>query len=153
MKIAVIGSRNCPYIDLEDYITTLPDVIVSGGAKGVDTYAREFALKHDIEFIEFKPDYKKYGRRAPLVRNKQIVDECDSLIAIWDGYSTGTKHAIRYANKMNKPVTIFYAPGEEWMLFEDQKEENIQIKSEICNLFCTCVVKADTIILHKNLFF
>lgn len=77
MKLAVIGSRNCPEIDLEDYIKTLPDAIVSGGAKGVDTYAREYALKHNIELIEFLPEYKKYGRRAPLVRNKQIVDACD----------------------------------------------------------------------------
>ena len=108
MKLAVIGSRNCPHIDLEDYITTLPDAIVSGGARGVDTYAREFALRHKIELIEFKPDYKKYGRRAPLVRNKQIVDACDCVMAIWDGSSRGTMHTIRYARKMNKPITIFY---------------------------------------------
>ena len=43
MKLAIIGSRTCPPIDIEQYLKYIPDTIVSGGAKGADTYAREFA--------------------------------------------------------------------------------------------------------------
>ena len=106
MKLAIIGSRTCPPINIEAYLKYIPDTIVSGGAKGADTYAREFAHEHNLELIEFLPDYNKYGRSSPLVRNKLIVDECDCLIAFWDGKSRGTKYTIDYAIKQGKPIKI-----------------------------------------------
>lgn len=84
----------------------MPDIIVSGGAKGVDTLAREFAKKKDLKLIEFFPNYAKYGKLAPLERNKQIVDECDSVLAFWNGSSSGTKFSIDYARKLSKPCKI-----------------------------------------------
>lgn len=81
MKLAIVGSRNCPPIDIEAHLKYIPETIVSGGAKGVDTYAREFALKHNLVLIEFLPEYDKYGKGAPLVRNKLIVDNCDCVLA------------------------------------------------------------------------
>ena len=106
MKLAIIGSRSCPPIEIEAYLKYIPDTIVSGGAKGADTYAREFAQKHNLQLIEFLPDYEKYGRGAPLVRNKLIVEECDCLIAFWDGKSRGTKFTIDFAKQQGKPIKI-----------------------------------------------
>ena len=106
MKLAVIGSRNCPPIDIASHLKYIPDTIVSGGAIGADTYAKEFAIKHNLKLIEFLPDYKKYGRKAPLVRNKLIVENCDCLIAFWDGKSRGTKYTLDYATKLGKPTKI-----------------------------------------------
>ena len=62
MKQAIIGSRTCPLVDIGTYLTYIPDTIVSGGAKGADTYAREFAKKKGLKMIEFFPNYEKYGR-------------------------------------------------------------------------------------------
>lgn len=104
MKLAIIGSRTCPAIDIEQYLKYIPDTIVSGGVKDADTYAREFAHKHNLKLIEFLPEYDKYGRTAPLVRNKLIVEEC--LIAFWDGKSRGTKYTIDYAKQQGKPIKI-----------------------------------------------
>ena len=81
MKLAIIGSRTCPPIDIEAYLKYIPDTIVSGGARGADTYAREFAQKHNLKLIEFLPEYDKYGRTAPLVKNMLIVEECDCVLA------------------------------------------------------------------------
>jgi len=106
MKLAIIGSRNCPPIDIQSHLDSIPDAIISGGAKGADTYAREFAQEHGIEIIEFLPDYKRYGRGAPLMRNKLIVENCDCLLAFWDGKSKGTKFTIDYAKEMGKEVRI-----------------------------------------------
>jgi predicted Rossmann fold nucleotide-binding protein DprA/Smf involved in DNA uptake len=106
MRLAIIGSRNCPEINISSYLDSLPEAIISGGAKGADTYAREFAQEHGIEIIEFLPDYKRYGRGAPIVRNKLIVENCDELIAFWDGESKGTKFTIDYAMKIGKKVRI-----------------------------------------------
>ncbi len=106
MTLAIIGSRDCPAVDIEEYLDEMPDAIVSGGAKGADTYAREFAEKKGIRLIEHLPDYAKYGKVAPLVRNRQIIDCCDEVLAFWDGKSKGTKYTIDYAKKMGKPVRI-----------------------------------------------
>lgn len=106
MRLAIIGSRNCPPVDIASYLPFVPDTIVSGGAKGADTYAKEYALKNDIPIIEFLPDYRKYGRKAPLLRNLQIVDNCDFLLAFWDGTSRGTKFTIDYAEKRGVPLKI-----------------------------------------------
>ncbi|MCI7032644.1 MAG: hypothetical protein MR897_04370 [Bacteroidales bacterium] len=106
MKLAIIGSRTCPPIDIAAHLKYIPDTIVSGGAIGADTYAKEFAIKHNLKLIEFLPDYEKYGRKAPLVRNKLIVKECDCLIAFWDGKSRGTKFTLDYAERMGKPTKI-----------------------------------------------
>ena len=106
MKLAIIGSRTCPPIDIAAHLKYIPDTIVSGGAIGADTYAKEFAIKHNLKLIEFLPDYEKYGRKAPLVRNKLIVEECDCLIAFWDGQSRGTKFTLDYAERMGKPTKI-----------------------------------------------
>ena len=106
MKLAIVGSRKCPAIDLASYIECMPDMIISGGAIGVDTLARQYAEQNKITIIEFLPEYSKYGRKAPLLRNIQIVENCDSVIAFWDGKSHGTKFTIDYAKKLGKIFKI-----------------------------------------------
>lgn len=96
------------------YLKHLPTGGVSGGARGADTYAREFAQKNNLPLQEFLPEYDKYGKRAPLTRNKLIVEACDCLIAFWDGQSRGTKFTIDYAVQMGKPVKVVnYRTNEE----------------------------------------
>ena len=102
MKLAIIRSRTCPPIDIEQHLRKIPDTIVSGGAVGADTYAREFAKKKELKIIEFFPNYDLYGKKAPLVRNKLIAEECDCMIAFWDGKSTGTKFTIDYTESFWK---------------------------------------------------
>ena len=94
------------HINIEDYLKFIPDTIVSGGARGADTYAMDFARQHGLKLIVFFPDYEKYGRQAPLMRNKLIVEECDCLLAFWDGQAKGTKFTLDYAKEKGKPVKI-----------------------------------------------
>lgn len=105
MKIAVIGSRSILTADLDTYISD-GDEIVSGGAVGIDSCAAEYAKKNGISLKVFIPEYEKYGRGAPIVRNKQIVDYADKILAFWDGKSRGTLSVIKYAEKVGKPCEI-----------------------------------------------
>lgn len=73
MRIAIVGSRNLHVEDLGKYLPENVTEIVSGGARGVDSDARAFALSHGIPLKEFLPDYKSYGRTAPLKRNLEII--------------------------------------------------------------------------------
>lgn len=106
MKTAVIGSRGITDINLETYLPEGTDEIVSGGAKGVDTLAREYAVKHGIRLTEFLPDYSRYKRGAPLKRNEQIIEYADVILAFWDGQSKGTKFVIDKAEKSGKEVRV-----------------------------------------------
>ncbi len=107
MKIAVIGSRNLKIDDLSKYLPKETSEIVSGGAKGIDTCAKNYANQNHIIYTEFLPQYEKYGRAAPLKRNLQIIDYADLIVAFWDGKSKGTKFVIDNCKKLNKPVQIF----------------------------------------------
>ena len=105
MKIAIIGSRSIHNVDIGHYITDC-DEIVSGGAIGVDTCAAEYANAHGIRLKVFYPQYNRYGRAAPILRNRSIVDYADKVIAFWDGASKGTLDAVKYAQKSGKAFEI-----------------------------------------------
>ena len=81
-------------------------MIITGGAKGVDSLAEDFARSHGIELVVFKPDYKAHLRGAPIRRNERIAKECDALLAFWDGKSRGTRYTINYAMKLGKRVHV-----------------------------------------------
>ncbi len=106
MKIAIIGSRKLEVSNLEKYLPDNVTEIVSGGAKGIDTCAKRFAVEKGIKLTEFLPEYEKYGRGAPLKRNLQIIDYSDLVIAFWDGNSRGTKYVIDNCKRINKPIKI-----------------------------------------------
>lgn len=82
--------------------------IVSGGAKGVDSMAAQYAQEHDIELEVFYPDWTKYGRSAGYRRNVQIVDASDELFIMWDSKSKGTKLTIDIAKKKGKPCHVHH---------------------------------------------
>lgn len=107
MKVAIIGSRNLVINDLHNYLPEDVTEIVSGGAKGIDTCAREYANTHNIKLTEFLPEYDKFGRSAPLKRNLLIIDYADEVIAFWDGTSTGTKYVIDKCRKAKKKITVY----------------------------------------------
>ena len=106
MKTMVAGSRSITNFDLTEYIPEDTTLIISGGAKGIDALAEEYADKHKISKLIMRPDYKKYGKAAPLIRNKKMVDLSDIIIIIWDGKSKGTKFTIDYAKAQGKEVII-----------------------------------------------
>lgn len=106
MKVGVIGSRGLTVDNLEQYLPENTTEIVSGGAKGIDTCARKYAISHGIKLTEFLPEYSRYGRGAPLKRNLQIIEYADVVIAFWDRQSKGTKNVIENCKKLNVKVDV-----------------------------------------------
>lgn len=112
-KVAVVGSRgyddfNSFSAQMKNLITDFSDVcFVSGGCKtGADALIEKFANTIEVPILVFYPNYSEHNRRAPLIRNKQIVDASDYLIAFWDGQSTGTAHTIELAKQKQIPIRI-----------------------------------------------
>ena len=102
MKVLIAGSRSIRQFDLTEYIPPETDLIISGGANGIDQIAEAYADAHKIFKRIVKPRYDLYGKSAPLKRNKQMVDLADAVIIIWDGVSHGTKYTAEYAKRVNK---------------------------------------------------
>lgn len=106
MKLLIVGSRSITDFDLSKYIPKNVDIIITGGANGVDTLAEKYADEHRISKLILRPQYHIYKQGAPLKRNDQMVDIADYVLVIWDGVSRGTKHTIEYAKKRNKEISI-----------------------------------------------
>lgn len=107
MRVAVIGSRGLRVSNLGDYLPEDATAIVSGGARGIDTCAREYARAHGIAFKEYLPEYDKYGRSAPIRRNVIIIENSDLVLAFWDGKSRGTRFVIEHCRKLGVPIKIY----------------------------------------------
>jgi predicted Rossmann fold nucleotide-binding protein DprA/Smf involved in DNA uptake len=108
MKVAIIGSRNLSPA-MERLLEELPagvSEIVSGGARGIDRVAEALARSQGLALTVHRPDYDRFGRGAPLRRNRTIVQEADMVLAFWDGKSRGTMHAVKEAKKLSKPVRV-----------------------------------------------
>lgn len=106
MKVAVIGSRICTIENIDQFIPSVTTEIVSGGARGIDQCAREYAQQNGLELTEFLPEYERYGRAAPLKRNMQIIEYADLVIAFWDGRSRGTRYVIEQCIAAGKPLRV-----------------------------------------------
>jgi len=106
--LAVVGGRY-----FTDYNTVAKELakyqfasLVSGGATGVDTIAYKYAKIHSIPIRVFYPDWQKYGKSAGPLRNKQIIQNANHVLAFWDGLSRGTRSSIQLARTHNVPLTI-----------------------------------------------
>lgn len=106
MKLLIAGSRGIENFDLSKHIEKDVDTILSGGAKGIDTLAEEYADKMRLSKIILRPRYDLYGKAAPIKRNEELVNMADKILIIWDGESKGTKSTINYAKKLNKEIEV-----------------------------------------------
>lgn len=113
MKLGIVGSRN-PGVSYQEWEKLLlekinlseVELVISGGAKGVDTFAKLFAGRHRIPYMEFAPQYSKYGKYATLKRNTQIVTEANTVVAFPTADSKGTLHSMREAERLKRRLIV-----------------------------------------------
>jgi hypothetical protein len=114
VHLAVVGSRaftnqEVVFYFLEAYHQVFGDnlTIVSGGCpSGPDHFAELFAKQNNVPIILYPADWDIHGKAAGFIRNSDIVNRCDEVIAFWDRKSNGTRDTIRKAEKQNKEVII-----------------------------------------------
>ena len=115
MKLVIVGTRN-PSVTYQEGEKLLLDkinpndvkLVISGGARGVDTFAKLFACSHSIPYMEFSPQYALYGRYATVRRNTQIVEEASTVIAFPSAYSKGTFHSIKEAHRLGRQTIVVH---------------------------------------------
>ena len=100
MSVIVDAFNLCPFD---------PDKVIHGGADGVDSLGDTYCSISGIETISREPKYEKYGSRAPLERNTEMVKEADAVLAVWDGESNGTRDSIQKALESNTDIFVHFA--------------------------------------------
>lgn len=114
MKVIIAGGRDFKdYSVLRDYcdkILSRQDKIeiVSGNAKGADKLGERYALEKGFLLKILPADWDKYGKKAGYMRNVDMADYADGLIAFWNGTSKGTKHMIETAESKKLKIRIKY---------------------------------------------
>lgn len=114
MKLIIAGSRDLPFtstLDLHALVCDhcfkeYPTEIVCGMARGPDLLGRAYGLQQGLKIKEFPADWDKFGKKAGFIRNQQMAEYADCLIALWDGKSHGTKDMIQCMLTLNKPFHV-----------------------------------------------
>jgi hypothetical protein len=83
-----------------------PTQVVSGCAAGVDSLGERWAKEHGISVQQFPADWKTHGRAAGPIRNRQMAEYGDALVALWDGQSKGTGNMIKQARERGLRVYV-----------------------------------------------
>ena len=81
-------------------------VIISGTAQGADRLGEHYARERGFQLRRFPADWDRNGKAAGIIRNAQMADNADALIAFWDGKSRGTKNMIETAKKKGLAIRI-----------------------------------------------
>lgn len=111
MRTIIAGSR-----DIADFAAVEAAVnaskfqvstVLSGAARGVDRLGEIWARRNGRAVEQYPADWDRHGKRAGYLRNAEMVDNAQALIAVWDGTSRGTAHTIRLARAAKLKVFVF----------------------------------------------
>ena len=112
MKVIIAGSRDFNNYDLVEKTIKKQaleiDEVVYGGAAGADYMGLLWARKHKVKVKTFLAEWSVYGGAAGPLRNKQMAEYGDYLLAFWDGKSPGTKSMINEMRKKGKHGEVIY---------------------------------------------
>ncbi len=115
-RVVVCGGKD--FADMDLCFRTLDELlpkdseveIISGRAKGADTFGEEYARSHSMELAVFPAEWSKYGRAAGPIRNRQMIEYAQQedalVIAFWNGQSCGTRNTIDFARKAGVEVCV-----------------------------------------------
>tara|TARA_R110000787_G_scaffold142935_1_gene256620 strand:- start:376 stop:768 length:393 start_codon:yes stop_codon:yes gene_type:complete len=124
MKLAIIGSRSITndvkvLQTIHNYIVdNKPNVILKSAGLGIDPTVDHYAKANNIDTVNFLPYHlldaqTSFNSKYFFIRTKQILNNADELLAIWDTNSKGTEYAIKYAQKLGIPVKVVKIPPQE----------------------------------------
>lgn len=119
MKVIVAGSRHFTDYDLvvksfselyqEGYLLKMR-TIISGGARGADKLGERYAKQNNLKVIIYSAKWDEHGRAAGPIRNIEMANAADALVAFWDGVSRGTGHMIDAMRERGKEIHIIGIP-------------------------------------------
>jgi len=116
IRAIIAGGRDFDDIEHMDFgmwkslgYMSLPDdaIILSGGARGADRLGESWAKEYGYPVKKYPADWEKHGKAAGMIRNAQMAENADILVAFWDGKSKGTQHMIKTAMGRGLEVHVY----------------------------------------------
>lgn len=123
MRLCIVGSLSFPYDAFQRWLFTGIDLVrhhygspvitqlICGKARGPDTWGEEWGVSQRIPILPFPAQWKRFGKKAGVLRNIQMADNLDVLLAFWDGHSRGTHQMIYETRRRGKTVVIVREDG------------------------------------------
>jgi len=110
MRTIIAGGRDCENESvLEDALNEcgwVPTVVLCGMARGADTLGMLWAERNEVPVEKYPAEWKKHGKIAGPIRNGEMANTGDALIALWDGKSRGTRDMIAKARLKGLKIHI-----------------------------------------------
>ena len=112
MIVIVAGSRSATRADVFAALQQcswigFASAFVSGTARGADKFGEEWAEEHGVPIVPLAAEWEKHGRRAGPLRNQEMVNSAEGLVAIWDGHSPGTRSVIDFAKIRGLRIFVY----------------------------------------------
>lgn len=101
-------------------------VIVSGGARGADALAEQYADEKGYEKHIMTADWNRYGKSAGYRRNEDMhlyisapSDKKRGCVCFWDMQSSGTRHNFGLAKSYGTPIRVFDTVNHKFLTEEE----------------------------------
>ena len=114
MKVIIAGGRDFDsFYDADEFFSRCffdreITEVISGGARGADKIGEDIASSYYIDTKIFPAKWDEHGKAAGYIRNKEMAEYANALLAFWDGKSKGTKHMIDLALKHKLETHIYF---------------------------------------------
>ena len=116
VNIVICGSRHFTDYSvlssaLDDFLSIFQKeeiCIVSGGCRGADSLALQYAQDRSISFLKYPADWKRFGKSAGIIRNFQMLEIANICFGFHDGVSRGTAQMLRISRAKGIPTEVYY---------------------------------------------
>lgn len=115
IKLIIAGSRTVhPTIEqIDEWVSRNIDAegcrvdeVVSGTAEGADQAGERWAEARDIPIKRFPADWRRHGKVAGKLRNREMADYGTEALVFWDGMSSGSCDMVTRMVARGKPVAV-----------------------------------------------
>ena len=128
MLLVIAGSRTAKESHVRQALMRCPWIkeitkVISGTAYGADKFGEKYARENNLEVIKFPADWDQYGMSAGPRRNKEMAENADALLAVWDGASRGTQSMLSYAKRYGLKTMIYYYKDNRVEFYEEKAKQ------------------------------
>lgn len=120
MKVILAGGRDVTktqweiamyHLKLCDCVVT--EVVSGKCPTGADHWGEEWAKAWGIPIKPFPADWDRYDKAAGPIRNREMAEYGDLLLAVWDGKSDGTRNMMKEMKRVKKPYLVYRLDTKE----------------------------------------
>lgn len=131
MKTIIAGTRNASFSQVMEGLSKAQELdsrfnsisqVICGGAQGADSHGATWADELAIPVRYFRADWKTHGKAAGPIRNREMAQNAEALIAIWDGTSKGTHNMIKESKRAGLLIFVYRTDTEKATLYNGREE-------------------------------